>query len=123
MDRLRHITVLTLLLLLSMAPAMACRIPGATMTAQERACCQRMGDKCGQTDMAASHSCCKGAVPGVDKQAIDARTAAVHLLAIAASPLAASDLLDSVLSAPAVSGYADSPPLGSPPSSISVLRI
>lgn len=123
MDRFRQFGALALLLLFSVAPAMACLIPGAAMTAEERACCQRMGPACGQPEMPASHSCCRGMLPDAGNKALDAQTATAHLFAVAAIPLTGSGLVDSVLSASAVTGSADFSSLGSPPSTISVLRI
>lgn len=40
------------------APAMACALPGAHLTASEHECCQRMQGQCGAMHMPASHSCC-----------------------------------------------------------------
>jgi hypothetical protein len=123
MDRFRQIGVVTMLLLLSVVPAMACLIPGATMTAQERACCRSMGARCGQPDMPASHSCCKETLPVIGKKTIDSRTATIHLFAVATIPLAAWDMMIPVLAVCGRIGYADFSPPGSPPTSVSVLRI
>jgi len=60
---LRQLGVLTLLLMISLAPAMACMAPNAQMTTQERACCRMMKGDCGQMEMPASHGCCQKA-PG-----------------------------------------------------------
>lgn len=59
MARLRQLGVLVLLLMISLAPAMACMAPDAQMTTQERACCRMMKGDCGQMDMPASHGCCQ----------------------------------------------------------------
>src|SRR5436190_14630589 len=48
-----------LALLLAAVPAMACTVPGATMTAAERDCCKRMAERCGHSEMAKSHGCCQ----------------------------------------------------------------
>lgn len=40
---------------------MACMLPGAEMTAAEKACCREMAGDCGK-DMQSSHSCCKTVV-------------------------------------------------------------
>jgi hypothetical protein len=47
---LRQIGVLVLLLVSCLAPAMACMIPNAEMSAQERVCCRMMKNQCGQMD-------------------------------------------------------------------------
>src|SRR6266705_895979 len=46
-------------LVLAALPAMACTVPGATMTAAERDCCKRMAEQCGHSGMAKSHGCCQ----------------------------------------------------------------
>ena|SRR5436309_1136811 len=48
-----------LALLLAAVPAIACTVPGATMTAAERDCCKRMAEQCGHSGMAKSHGCCQ----------------------------------------------------------------
>ena len=48
-----------LALLLATLPVMACTVPGATMTAAERDCCQRMAEQCHRSGMANSHGCCQ----------------------------------------------------------------
>lgn len=119
----RQLGIVILLLVLSLAPAMACLIHGATMTAGERACCQTMSAQCGRPDMPASHSCCRGTLPVAGERAIDAKVSTVHLAAVATIPLAVWDMMAPVLPASARIGYTDSSLPGSPPSSISVLRI
>src|ERR1700730_5250469 len=54
--------LLTVLLL--GGPIMACAIPDAQLTADEKQCCKDMGGDCGQgaSGMPMSHSCCKTAV-------------------------------------------------------------
>jgi hypothetical protein len=60
----RQFGVLALLLMISLAPAMACIAPDEQMTTQERACCQMMKGDCGQMEMPASHGCCQK-TPGI----------------------------------------------------------
>ncbi len=116
--------MLTMLLVLGVAPAMACLIPGAVMTAGERACCQKMSIECGQPNMPAAHSCCRGTLPPtVSEKPVDARSATVHLFTVATVPLAVWDMMPPVFRAAGWLEYADFSPLGSPPTSISVLRI
>lgn len=123
MDRFRQIGVVALLLLLCLTPAMTCLIPGATMTAQERACCRSMGARCGQPDMPASHSCCKGTPPVIGEKAVDGQSAAIHLSAVAAFSPSMWDRMISALPVYVRIGYEDFSPPGSPPTQISVLRI
>ncbi len=58
MPCLRRIAAAVLLLGLIAAPAMACLVPAAQLTATEHAFCQRMAHQCGSTRNAA-HSCCR----------------------------------------------------------------
>src|SRR6267154_2954391 len=53
-----------LIVLLLGGPIMACAIPDAQLTADEKQCCKDMGGDCGQgpSGMPMSHSCCKTAV-------------------------------------------------------------
>jgi len=57
----RHLARIVAVLMLASfaAPAMACLLPGMTMTAAEHECCRRMAGQCGSMGMASSHSCCK----------------------------------------------------------------
>jgi hypothetical protein len=55
---------LLLIALLLGGPIMACAIPNAQLTFEEKQCCKDMGGDCGRgaSDMPMSHSCCKAAV-------------------------------------------------------------
>ena len=57
--RIRAFALLTIALLWAITPAMACVLPGATMTPAERECCRHMAEQCGSSMMPASHSCCQ----------------------------------------------------------------
>jgi hypothetical protein len=46
-------------LLLFATPIMACTMQANAMTAAERDCCKRMAQECGKGKMSQSHSCCK----------------------------------------------------------------
>ena len=70
---LRQFGALILLLVTCMAPAMACMVPGAEMSTQERACCRTMKNQCGQMGMPASHGCCQKAPPSVHDNALARR--------------------------------------------------
>jgi len=44
---IRQFGVLVLLLVSCLAPAMACMVPNAEMSTQERTCCRMMKNQCG----------------------------------------------------------------------------
>ena len=78
-----------LALLLAALPAMACTVPGATMTAAERDCCKRMAEQCG-SGMAKSHGCCQPQVSPNDFHPLKASSSQLNhsLVDIHAQPLA-----------------------------------
>lgn len=115
--------VVLLVLVMGLSPAMACLVPGDTMTAGERACCRTMSAQCGQPDMPASHSCCKGTQPVIGEKAVDGRSAAIHLSAVATISPAMWDRTIPIFPVYGRKGYADFSPPGSPPTQVSVLRI
>jgi hypothetical protein len=55
---------LLLIVLLFGGPIMACAVPDARLTADEKQCCKDMSGDCGQgaSGMPMSHSCCKTTV-------------------------------------------------------------
>ena len=57
--RVRALSLVSIVLLWVAAPAVACALPGVTLTPAERECCHHMAQHCGQTAMPASHSCCQ----------------------------------------------------------------
>jgi hypothetical protein len=64
-------------LLLFAAPIMACALPAMAMSAEERECCRRMAQECGNNGMAKSHSCCQTVsvrdhLPAIKSAAADA---------------------------------------------------
>jgi hypothetical protein len=61
--RTRAFALLAIALLWAVTPAVACVLPGATMTPAERECCHHMAEQCGSSMMPASHSCCKAQGP------------------------------------------------------------
>ncbi len=120
---LRQFGAMTLLLISSVVPVMACVRADAQMSAQERACCRMMKNQCGEMQMPASHRCCNKTLQGIQQNALNAKTVALPPFIAVAVTVAAFEL-----STP-TSGSADwverpqhSPPK-SPPSSFSVLRI
>jgi hypothetical protein len=120
---IRQLGVLVLLLVSCLAPAMACMVPDAQMSTEERACCRMMRDQCGQMEMPASHGCCQKTAPfSVHDNALDTKAVAFHPI-VPVLWLAACELVNP---ASVVIGWAEdsdySPPK-SPPATISILRI
>ena len=118
--RIRAFALLTIALLWAITPAMACVLPGATMTPAERACCHHMAEQCGSSKMPASHSCCKAQGPTntVLPQALAA--GAVRPLTIAVIPPVASLGAVTVLSH---LSFLHAPPPEPSPGCNSILRI
>jgi hypothetical protein len=123
MHVLRQFGVLVLLLVTYLAPATACMVPDAQMSAQERACCRTMGNQCGQVEMPASHGCCQKTPPGVRDNALDAKTLSLHPVAVTAIRLIPSELLNPTSNIGAWVERPDYSPPKSPPSTVSILRI
>jgi hypothetical protein len=119
----RQFGALVLLLASCLAPAMACMVPGAQMTTEERACCRMMGNQCGEMEMPASHGCCRETPPNVFDSALDTKAVALHPNIVPTISLAALQLVNST---PHVIGWVEHPdysPPTSPPSTVSILRI
>ena len=114
--------VLLMALSVFATPLMACLLPDATLTEEERECCRHMAGDCG--NMPASHSCCKTVVKDSDPYVSTARSlisAPTHIT-VASLPTAATMNLRRPISpiAPYLHGHA---PPESPPSTNSILRI
>jgi hypothetical protein len=122
MHVLRQFGMLVLLLVSCVAPAMACMVPDAQMSAQERACCQVMKSQCGQAEMPASHGCCQK-TPGVRDNALDTKAMTLHPGASPVVWLAASELVNSASSVTGWVEHLDDSSPQSPPSTISILKI
>uniref|UniRef100_E6PXV9 Uncharacterized protein n=1 Tax=mine drainage metagenome TaxID=410659 RepID=E6PXV9_9ZZZZ len=123
MTYVRQFGVVVLLLVSYLAPAMACIVPGAEMSPQERACCRMMRNQCGQMGMPASHGCCHKAPPSVYDNALATKATALHPVAVPVIWLAASELVNPAY---AMTGWVEHPdysPPKSPPSTVSILRI
>ena len=121
--RTRAFALLAITLLWAVTPAVACVLPGATMTPAERECCHHMAEQCGSSMMPASHSCCKAQGPTntVLPQALAAGP--VRPLTIAVIPPVASlAALPAVTVRSHLSFLHDPPPEPSPGCN-SVLRI
>ena len=120
---LRQFGVLVLLLVTCLAPAMACMLPDAAMSTQERACCRMMKNQCGQMGMPASHGCCQKTPPSVHDNALDTKTIALHPDAVTTIWLVASELLHPTTAVAGWVEHAEYSPPKSPPSAVSILRI
>ena len=120
---LRQIGVLVLLLATGLSPAMACMVPGAQMTPEERACCRMMQNQCGQMEMPASHGCCQKAPANLYDKALNASAAVLHVPAASVIWLDASALFTQEASIAGWTEHRDYSPPQSPPSTISILRI
>jgi hypothetical protein len=123
MRALRQFGVLVLLLASCLTPAMACVVPGATLTTEGRACCRMMQNQCEQMKMPASHGCCQKAPANVYADALDANVVALHPVAITVVWLTSPELLNPTSSVTAWVEHHDYSPPKSPPSTISILRI
>jgi hypothetical protein len=104
---LRQFGVLALLLVSCLAPTMACMVPNAEMSTQERACCRMMKNQCGQMDnMPASHGCCQKTPLSVHDSALDTKAVTLQPVVAPVIWLAAFALVNP---ATAVTGWVDAP--------------
>jgi hypothetical protein len=120
---LHQFGVLFLLLVSYLTPAMACMVPNAAMSTEERACCQVMKSQCGQAEIPASHGCCQKTALGVHDSALDRNVTSFHPVAAPVIWLAASEPVNP---ASAITGWVERPDYAlpkSPPATISILRI
>jgi hypothetical protein len=120
---LRQFRVLVLLLVTCLTPAMACMIPNAQMSPQERACCHTMKNQCGQMEMPPSHGCCQKTPPSIHDNALVTKIVTFHPVALTVIWLTASELLNPNSAVIARVEHADYSPPKSPPSTVSILRI
>jgi hypothetical protein len=120
---LRQFGVLVLLLVMSVAPAMACMVPDVQMSAQERACCRMMKNQCGQMEIPASHGCCQKTPPSVRDNALDAKTVTFHPAVAPVIWLSAFELVNPPTTVIEWVEHPDYSPPKSPPVTISILRI
>jgi hypothetical protein len=117
------LAVLMLVVSVWASPVMACMLPDADLTGEERECCKSMADDCGRMAMPASHSCCKAVVRQADVYLINSRFPTVH--SVSSVTLFVSTIEHSLSATPLQAKTmvaAHSPPT-SPPETISVLRI
>jgi hypothetical protein len=120
---LRQIGVLVLLLATGLAPAMACMVPGALMTTEERACCRMMHNQCEQMGMPASHGCCQKAPQSTLDKALITNATNYHPVAVAVASLAIYEQLPAPLVTAEWIDRPDYSPPQFPPGSNSILRI
>jgi hypothetical protein len=119
----RQLGALVLLLVSCLAPAMACMIPNAEMSTQERACCRAMKNQCGQMEMPASQNCCQKTAASIHDNALDTKAVTFHPVVAPVIWLAALELVNPPVT---VVGWVESPeysPPQAPPATISILRI
>ena len=120
---LRQFGVLVVLVASGLTPAMACMIPGAPMTTEERACCRMMQNQCEQMEMPASQGCCQKAPPNAFDNALATKAVTLHPVAITSIWIASSELLSPASSVTGWVEHHDYSPPKPPPSTISILRI
>lgn len=119
----RQFGVLLLLLVTCVAPMMACMVPNAEMSTQERACCRTMKNQCGHMEMPASHGCCQKSLLNIHDSALDTKTIAIHSVAAPVIWLAVSEFVSPTSTVFGWVERSDYSPPKSPPSTISILRI
>lgn len=119
----RQFGVLILLVLSCLAPAMACMVPNAEMSTQERACCHMMKNQCGQMEMPASQNCCQKTPPSVHDNALATQSTAFQPVMIPIIWLAAPELLNPASTVVGWVEHTNYSPPKSPPATISILRI
>ena len=120
--RVRAASLLSIVLMWVASPAIACVIPGATLTPAERECCHHMAGQCGQGAMPASHSCCQ--TKSHHSDALPQASASVptrHLTIAIVTTQAIFALPAATPERRAI--YVHSPPPDTDFSSISILRI
>jgi hypothetical protein len=119
----RQLGALVLLLVSCVAPAMACMIPNAEMSPQERACCRAMKNQCGQMEMSASQNCCQKTAPGVHDSALDTKAVVFHPVIVSVIWLATFELVKPTSVVTGRVEHPDYSPPKPPPATISILRI
>jgi len=117
------LAVLVLVVSVWTAPLMACVLPDAVLSLEERECCKSMADDCGPMAMPASHSCCKVVVRQADSYLINSRFPTVH--SVSSVTLLVSTIEHSSPATPLQANmmFAGHSPPASPPETISILRI
>ncbi len=123
MRYIAKIGILALATVIGATPVMACMLPSAVLTEQEKACCRRMAHRCGDHTMPSSHPCCK-TVGSPDRVAVAKSSfnpaPPLQLLYVTQPAVGLGDLASRVALRPSTPGH--SPP-ESPPSCSDILRI
>jgi hypothetical protein len=123
MNRLGQLGIVWVVFLSLLAPAMACAVPNAPMTAQEHACCRQMKGMCESAGMPASHSCCHKDTQANHLQvAHPGQLAFQHAVTVADIPPSPVLCIAPPLTFEQIAQPKHSLPV-SPPTAISVLRI
>ena len=105
------------------SPLMACMMPDALLTVEERECCKSMAGECGQMEMPASHSCCKVVVRQIDSYLINSKFPTIHSVTMVSPPIAAKDHFLTAGLTHTTSLFQDHSPPVSQPQTSSILRI
>lgn len=114
--------LLSVVLMWIATPAIACVLPGVSLTPAERECCHHMAEQCGQAAMPATHSCCQ--TKSHHSDALPQASAAVPTRHLAIAAVAVHAVLVLPVADPSrIAVCLHSPPLDPDSSSISVLRI
>ncbi len=120
--RVRALVLVSIVLLWVAAPAIACVLPGVTLTPAERECCHHMAQQCGQTEMPASHSCCQAPARHQDALTQASVSIPTRLVTIAVTAIQATLVLPAT-TRELLAIDLHSPPPDSQSSSISILRV
>lgn len=104
---------------------MACALPDAQMSAQERACCRMMKNDCGDMSMGgdSSHGCCRKVSYTADLNAVQAERVTFHPAVFVAAWAVTARLIYPPSSVHVWAPLPEDSPPESPPVSITVLRI
>ena len=117
--------MVVLALAVSAVPTMACWSPMVTLNAAERACCKQMAKECGSTGMPNTHSCCHRLI-GPEASFLKTASAQLDHVVNASyhvSPVLGALVLTGVSPVEVESIFGERRPPGSPPATLSVLRI
>lgn len=124
MKLVAKIGVFAVALALSAMPAMACLLSTAALTADEHECCKRMANQCGKAGMPTSHSCCQR-LTGPENNFLKSDKVQIDHIANNSyvADISAALVLTELPVVHASLDVTDHGPPGSPPATISVLRI
>lgn len=117
--------MIALALMLSGVPTMTCLLPTVTLTAAERECCKHMANECGQAGMPSSHSCCQRLTGSEASTFFKASNVQLDHIGSASyfSNVSAPLLVSGISFVHASVDFGVHGPPGSPPATITVLRI